>query len=206
MMSMGKAIICRACSGVALILALAVSAAGRARAAVYTGIDLYTLTAPAGVSAIYTTDHMQAAGPGGQVVGHGYGSGTGNLAHALLWNGTSIATDLNPTNLAGFTNSVAYGTSGTQQVGYGNAGINNHALLWNGTAVATDLQLLLPANFASSNAYTIDASGDVFGIARDTSGATHAVEWVVPEPAGLSLLAVGGMSLLGRSCRRRRAV
>jgi hypothetical protein len=65
--------------------------------------------------------------------------------------------------------------------------------LWTGTAAsATDLQLLLPANLEDSRALSIDAAGNIFGLAGDTSGRTHAVEWSpVPEPSTFILLLLG---------------
>ena len=258
----------------------------------YTGVDLYTLSAPAGITSFYTSSRQQTAAPGGQAVGSsngpgsphallwngsstavdlnptnlngfngsyaygtngtqqvGYGQGPTTAQHALLWNGSGIATDLhpsgftysgafgtngtqqvgygvrpnnavdallwngtstaidlNPTNLSGITTSCAYSTNGIQQVGYGSGpgtGSNAHALLWNGNSTAIDLNALLPAGFTSSDAWSLDAAGNVFGTALDTSGNTHAIEWAVPEPTGLSLIAFGAAVLLAR--RRRVA-
>ena len=120
---------------------------------------------------------------GGQQVGH-YSSGVNNYQHAMLWSGTAAsAIDLNPTLLPGFTYSDAYATNGSQQIGFGNGagtGTYDHALLWSGTgASAIDLQALLPSSFQSSRALAFDAAGDIFGLAVDTQGATHAVEWSV---------------------------
>ena len=155
-MSMGNTQSCRARKGVVLVVALALGSAGRARAATYTAIDLYTLALPAGNNSFFLGGKPQTAAPGGKVVGNGT---AGNNAHALLWNGTAVATDLNPTNLGGITNSNANGTSGTQQVGYGSGtgtGNNNHALLWNGTAVATDLN---PTNLGVTTSIAYGTSG-----------------------------------------------
>lgn len=156
-----------------------------------------------------TTSHAQGVS-GTQQVGFGTGTGTGGKWHALLWTGSAAtAIDLNPTNLTGFTMSNATDTNGSQQVGYGvvaSTGNPSHALLWNGTSEAVDLQALLPANFVSSSASTIDASGNVFGIAFDTAGNRHAVEWAAaaatPEPA-CGLVVGASACLLG--LRRRRA-
>ena len=189
------------------ILATFLSAAclPTASAESFTAVDLYTLTGPAGITTVQASGSPQSAAPGGGVVGYGSGTGTGGNYHALLWNGTPVATDLHPTNLAGFTTSFAYGTSGTQQVGYGRGtgtGNQTHALLWNGTSVATDLNDLLTLGYTNSYAYSLDASGNVFGTAIDASGNTHAIEWVaVPEPAGLTLMTLGAGALLARKRR-----
>lgn len=115
--------------------------------------------------------------------------------HATLWTGTAAsAIDLNP---YGAQYSVAQATNGTQQVGIANVYYNlssaNHAYVWDGTAAGgVDLHLLLPAGFAYSEARSIDAQGNIVGIAEDASGRTHAILWqAIPEPATLSLLALG---------------
>jgi hypothetical protein len=121
------------------------------------------------------------------------GLGTGQLWHALLWNGTAeSAVDLNPVD---FDRSEALGTNGTLQVGGGQGFSGTQALLWSGSAEsAVDLHLLLPDAFKDSGyslAYTIDAQGNIFGVAIDTAGILHAVEWVpVPEPSSLVLVAL----------------
>ena len=144
---------------------------------------------------------------GSQQVGLGYGSGMNGASHALLWTGTaSSAVDLSPTNLSGFEYSRAMATNGTRQVGsgFGSATDNDHALLWSGTAdSAIDLHLLLPGDFTYSEAYTIDANGDVFGIAADdTTHTYHAVEWMpLPEPAGIVLAALGFLGIVIRCPR-----
>jgi hypothetical protein len=111
--------------------------------------------------------------------------------HAMLWTGTAeSAVDLHPAQL-GLDNSLAYATNGTQQVGYGYtlADIDHHhALVWSGTAAsAVNLQAVLPSAFVSSTAYSIDPAGNIFGIATDSSGRSHAVEWVVPDPSAVEL-------------------
>jgi len=97
--------------------------------------------------------------------------------HAFLWFGTAAsAVNLDPDDAP----SVAYGTNGSQQVG----DVGGQAYLWSGTAAsAVDLGgTLLPASgtWMASQAYTIDATGNVYGIAEGTfNGVTgdFAVEW-----------------------------
>lgn len=135
-----------------------------------------------------------------QVVGIGSGPGTGTHDHALLWpRGADSTVDLNP---AGFLSSDAVVTNGAQQVGYGGTGSEVHALLWDGSAASVvDLQNLLPPGFTESFAFSFDQAGDVFGIAYDTAGNTHAVEWVVPEPSFLSLVILSMPLMLRRRTR-----
>jgi hypothetical protein len=123
----------------------------------------------------------------------------------MLWNGTSAAVDLTP---VGMQAAEAYATNGVEQVGVGVPDITTnvgHALLWHGTADATDLGALLPSStFVNSRAYAIDADGNVYGLATDTAGFEHAIEWVVvPEPTGLAALAaMAGVLVVRRRSRR----
>jgi probable HAF family extracellular repeat protein len=75
-------------------------------------------------------------------------------------------------------------------------------LLWDGTAGSyLDLGQFLPGGFTGSFAEGISANGDIVGDAMDASGNFHAFLWAsVPEPATLSLLSLGGLTLI----RRRR--
>src|SRR5262249_43751934 len=133
----------------------------------------------------------------------------GTTQHALLWNGTpGSAVDLNPAVLGLFSSSMAVGTNGMQQVGHGIGGATagaTHALGWGGTAAsAVGLQPFLTAAFFfdpgdgyGSEADTIDANGNIFGVAFDKDVAAHAIEWVpVPEPSmpalGLAVSAAFG--------------
>jgi hypothetical protein len=129
--------------------------------------------------------------------------------HALLWSGTAAsAVDLHPTNLDTFFVSQAFDTNGSRQVGFGiNSTFKHHALLWSGTPdSAVDLHLLLPSIFlgGASNASTIDANGNVFGIAIDSNNKAHVVEWIpIPEPTSLALAIPGILALLVYHSRRR---
>lgn len=140
---------------------------------------------------------------GNEQVGWGEGKGSASM-HAFLWHGTAdSAVDLNP---AGMTSSIAWGTNGVHQVGEMTAADGfDHAVVWSGTAdSAVDLSLLLPLDIKYSSAYTVDGQGNIFGIASVPHGTTYstfAVEWQVPEPASLGLLAPLIM-LVGRRTRR----
>jgi hypothetical protein len=142
---------------------------------------------------------------GSQRVGFEFNASPNFQTHALLWTGTAAsAVDLNPSQL-GFYSSTAEGTNGTEQVGFGYSGDAAHALLWSGTAdSAVDLNALLPltGNFGSE-AYSIDASGNIYGVASYTGVNAFAVEWSpVPEPAAGSLLLTFAAGLI---LRRRRS-
>ncbi|MGA2440863.1 MAG: PEP-CTERM sorting domain-containing protein [Tepidisphaeraceae bacterium] len=93
-----------------------------------------------------------------QQVGCGATSGNPNNPVALLWNGTAAsAVNLNPTNLSGFTESGAYATNGTQQVGYAYGPGKEDAMLWNGTAAsAVDLN---PTKLGITNSFAYGTSG-----------------------------------------------
>jgi hypothetical protein len=154
-------------------------------------------------------DQSVAVGVNGLLqVGYGDNTGSNNLllSHALLWQGTASAvTDLNPSQLI-INASFAYSTNGSAEVGYGYSttpGTNqdNRALVWTGSAAsAIDLSTFLAPGFSDSHAYSIDATGNIFGRAIDSSGTVHAIEWipVVPEPMTLGLVAFGGIELMAR--------
>jgi hypothetical protein len=142
---------------------------------------------------------------GGQQVG--VANFPGFSSHAALWSGTvGSFVDLTPPNSASTIFSEALDVRGGVQVGYVQVGSFDHAYLWTSTAAsATDLQLLLPENLEHSRALSIDATGNIFGLAGDASGHTHAVEWSpVPEPPTFALL-FGGLILLVASqfCAQR---
>src|SRR5262245_24976381 len=94
-----------------------------ARGQQYTAIDLYTLSAPSGLTDFGFGSLSSGVRPrfpseidNGRVAGQGL---IGTNLHAFSWNAAGTPLDLNPTNLAGFSGSSAWGTYGTQQVGYG---------------------------------------------------------------------------------------
>ena len=131
-------------------------------------------------------------------VGDGQQVGLANFpgfsSHAALWCGTPGSfVDLTPPDSANTVFSEALDVRAGVQVGYVQVGSFDHAYLWTGTAAsAKDLQLLLPENLENSRALSIDAAGNIFGLAGDASGHTHAVEWSpVPEPSTLALLCAG---------------
>jgi hypothetical protein len=60
-----------------------------------------------------------------------------------------------------------------------------------------DLSASVPSNFKDATACTVDADGDVFGLATDKTGTVHAVEWVAKgdadrKPPAPASRAVGG--------------
>ena len=140
----------------------------------------------------------------GQQVGWGMGSATGNDGHALIWYGTANSyVDVNP---AGFTFSNSVATNGTWQAGWGDGpvtGGETHAVAWNGSAAsAVDLQTLLPAGYTESEGLSVDASGDIFGVAFDSAGNEHAIEWSAPEPASSSSVLLPATAVLLVRSRR----
>jgi hypothetical protein len=129
----------------------------------------------------------------------GYGGLAGNTSSvALLWEGSSkTAVNLNP---AGSATSVAYGTNGTQQVGFVQpANGNPSATAWSGSTDSTlNLQNLLPSagTWSSSNAYTVDSAGNIYGTAFGTYNGTadsFVVEWS-PTPASGSVAVSSGQT------------
>lgn len=113
-----------------------------------------------------------------QQVGEVWGNMSNGFAvHAMLWFGSATNfVDLHPT---GFEWSFGYGTSGSQQVGYGATSVPNgeaHALLWSGTAASVvDLN---PAGFATSEATGISGGRQVgWGWGPITGDNVHALLW-----------------------------
>ncbi len=125
--------------------------------------------------------------------------------HAMLWNGTAgNYVDLHP---SASWYSCAHDTDGTQQVGWifqyaWWAGEEvKKAVVWNGSA--TDFFYLPRSGFWECWAWGIDDYGNIVGGAMELDGTEHAVIWQpIPEPATISLLALGGLAMLGK--RRRK--
>lgn len=125
--------------------------------------------------------------------------------HAMLWNGTAGSyVDLHP-DASWY--SCAHDTNGTQQVGWifqyaSWAGEEvKKAVVWNGSA--TDFFYLPRSGFWECWAWGIDDYGNIVGGAMEWDGTEHAVIWQpIPEPATISLLALGGLAIVGR--RRRK--
>jgi hypothetical protein len=154
-------------------------------------------------SRAWATDGTQQVGYGSAVAGDGI-----NTRHALLWNGSNDAIDLNP---AGMATSQALGVLDGKQVGFaGDTYLTGRAMLWSGSNVPVDLGALAPNTFQSTAAYSIDAAGNVYGFALDTSQSQfspvyHVVKWVVaPEPGTLMLLASSATICMVR--RKREAL
>ena len=145
---------------------------------------------------------------GDQQVGSGTtppANGDSPPIHALLWRGTADSVvDLNPSQFGSDAQSAAAFTNGTQQAGYyilSSGG--QRAMIWSGTpGSAVDLGSLLGARFSDSTAVSIDAIGDVFGIAHGPIGNATAIEWIpVPEPSCLCFLVIAvAMALARRRC------
>jgi hypothetical protein len=105
-------------------------------------------------------------------------------------NGTGI--NLNPNLLSGITTSGAYGTNGSQQVGYGEGtgtGSVNHAMLWNGTsASAVDLNPSGLDGITTSVAYGIDGTQQVGnGSAGGLQPSPHALLWTGTAASAVDL-------------------
>jgi hypothetical protein len=93
--------------------------------------------------------------------------------NAMLWNGSAASyVDLMP---SGFDSSVANGTNGIQQIGYGSPiEGHNHALLWSGSADSyVDLN---PSGFSSSCGLGIYGTQQV-GYGYSASNRYHALLW-----------------------------
>lgn len=116
---------------------------------------------------------------GGQQVGYLFRTVPSEY-HAAVWGGTAAsAVDLNPSDAK---TSIAYAADGHIQVGNTTSlppVFFSHARLWKGTAdSAVDLHDFLPDNLVNSTAYSIDAAGNIYGVAYESDGTPHAVEWL----------------------------
>jgi hypothetical protein len=132
------------------------------------------------------TNSQADAVSGNQQVGFGtkMTGVSSSTTHAIVWSGTAAsAVDLDP---AGFAFSEAKATNGAQQVGFSkvtSTSTTTSAFLWSGSAAsAIDLQALLPSTgvWSSSNAFSVDALGNVFGVATgnfNNFSGTFAIEW-----------------------------
>jgi hypothetical protein len=154
-------------------IAMLVLACGFAEAASgqqYIAEVLNRLVALPGIPATY----FHFVGSPGGAVGHGYGTATGSIPHAMYMPpGASVAVDLNP---AGVFESYAERCSGSQQVGYGWVSAVNqyHALLWNGSA--SSVVDLNPPGYSNSRAEVTDGAQQG-GFASAGSPGIHAVIW-----------------------------
>ena len=125
-------------------------------------------------------DHSGAVGiSGGQQVGWGRPSHPGVWQQAVLWRGSAASVvDIDPNG----SNSQAMGTSGTEQVGYGESSGRSHALLWrSGANGPMDLH---PKAFIQSYAVAISDGQQVgYGSLNprlefmEESGPFHALLW-----------------------------
>ncbi|WP_374087263.1 hypothetical protein [Methylomicrobium lacus] len=106
---------------------------------------------------------------------------------ATVWSGTAAsALVIHPYP---FTHSYAAAVNGPWIAGY--AGDDSkrstpayyHAIVWDSTNYQpTDLNTYLPAAFVGSQAFSVDAQGNVAGVALTADGQRHAVVWML-DPA-----------------------
>ena len=135
---------------------------------------------------------------GGQVVG--CAKTAAGVTHAFLYSG-GVMQDLGP-HAAGW--SAAYGINNAGQVvGSYNVGGSHPAFLYS-DGVMTDLHALIDPDsewthtYAYERAYDINNLGQIVGISTDMEHYRGFLLTPIPEPATLSLLALGGLALLGR--------
>ncbi|HZN64264.1 MAG TPA: PEP-CTERM sorting domain-containing protein [Tepidisphaeraceae bacterium] len=141
---------------------------------------------------------------GGEQVGQAFNAGQRGR-HAVVWHDDpDSAVDLHP---AGFDESDALDTNGSQQVGvaYHITGFpdTRRAAVWSGSAgTFVNLHDFLPAGYRQSAAAGIDGEGNVYGIAITTEGVAHQIVWrPVPEPSGVFIM---GAAIMTGLLRRRR--
>jgi hypothetical protein len=153
----------------------------------YSGAVLYPLTTP---------NNATGGGGGrsfvaGQTVGYYEPYG---YPVALLWSGpTGTLTNLNPN---GFSESQAFGTNGSQQVGSGYGSptvLSPHALLWSGTAASViDLHPTnLGSEFNVSAAYGISGNQEVGYAEQTETQVAHAVLWSGTAASAIDLNPTG---------------
>lgn len=125
---------------------------------------------------------------GSQQVGVGWSSGASpETGEALLWNGTAAsAVNLNP---AGYDQSAANFTNGSQQVGYATLDASNltHAMLWNGSAASfVDLN---PSGYYASAAFGTDGTRQVGTASYLPFGYSDAILWTGTASSAVVLTA-----------------
>lgn len=131
---------------------------------------------------------------------------TGAHDHAVLWHGSAESViDLN----GDLYSSAAMDISEEGIVvggGYTTTATSvRRAMAWDvNSGTQIDLQSVLPSNIKQSMALDIEGN-IVYGLAQDTQNNWHAIQWTlpVPEPAGMGVMAIGGMMLARRKRNRQ---
>ena len=131
---------------------------------------------------------------GNQIVGV---SNAGGTAHALLW-------DVMTLELTVLGDGRATDTNGSVQVGFaGQFGAEKAKAWFSVPGTELDLHQYLPPEFVWSRAMGIDENGTVVGFGEIQSIGQVPIVWTpVPEPAAVSVLAVGALYLVTRKRRR----
>jgi hypothetical protein len=138
----------------------------------YQSSVLYKFTPPAGL----TIDIVSFEGQQQVGLGPGVADGliSGPPSHAVYWNASGNATDLNP---AGFATSSAQSTFGNVQVGFGRTSNTStySALMWTGSAGS--VINLNPSGYVGSQAFGTDGTFEVGSATPTQSVSGHAVMW-----------------------------